>query len=83
MACQKPCVFKLWKNKRECLYSVKSSIGTEPTESELAHSIDLDQFEKPWKLGQMVVLGNNVGEQLGQQFQQSRYKNVRPHSLPV
>ena len=31
------------KNKRECLYSVKSSIGTEPTERKLAHS-RLNQF---------------------------------------
>ena len=42
MACHRPCIFKLGKNKCESLYSVKSRHGTEPMVS-LAHS-KLKQF---------------------------------------
>ena len=76
MACHKPCVFKLWKNKRECLYSVKSSIGTEPTESKLAHS-RLNQFGKELRM-KFCWMKQRSGTAC-QQFHNCRYVEMASH----
>ena len=76
MACHKPCVFKLWKNKRECLYSVKSSIGTEATESKLAHSRS-NQFGKALRM-KFCWMKQRTGTAC-QQFHNCRYVEMASH----